>query len=79
MSRIFNPQRMEIARARRMLTRRQLALKINVRPCTLMQWVKCLAEPTDTEVTAIAQALEWPKEFFFGHEIDTPESISSFP
>ena len=72
MNQIFNPQRMEIARMRRMVSRRDLARRIGVRPCKLARWRHELSEPTAEQVEDIATALDWPEGFFYGEDIDLP-------
>lgn len=70
---IFNPQRMEIARMRRMLTRRELAIRIGVRPRSLARWIHCLSEPKPEHVDSLARVLDWPRAFFFGDDLDFPQ------
>lgn len=76
MSEVFNPQRMHIARARRMLNVRQLAHRIGVRPLTIASWTDYRSEPTAAQVTALALTLDWPEEFFYGDDLDVPETVS---
>lgn len=74
---IFNPQRMEIARKRRMLTRRELALRIGVRPRTMERWCAVLSEPKPENIKALAKVLRWPKGFFFGDDIGEPDAATT--
>lgn len=77
MSEAFNPQRMEIARMRRMLSPRDLAAWINVTPTRMARWRAGLSEPTPAEITRISTALEWPRAFFFGPDLDFPDAATT--
>lgn len=73
---IFNPQRMEIARMRRRIPRRELARLVGVRPSKLARWRAELEEPTARQVRRIATTLDWPLAWFYGDDIDeVPSNI----
>ena len=68
---MFNPQRLGIARKRRMLNRKTFAYRIGVHVNTLTCWDQGIM-PTEENVNAIARVLEFPKDFFFGADIEEP-------
>jgi Zn-dependent peptidase ImmA (M78 family)/DNA-binding XRE family transcriptional regulator len=70
----FNPTRLSIARKRRMLNKKALADLIGVEPHTIVRWERCQTEPTPENVFAIARDLQYPRDFFFGPDIDEPDS-----
>lgn len=69
----FNPQRMEIARMRRMLGRRDLAKRIGVKPQTVSRWCHSLSVPSTKQVRVLAAVLEWPIGFFYGPDLPFPD------
>lgn len=76
---MFNPQRLVIGRKRRKLTARALATAIGVSPVTISRLENGVNEPEDHTLTAIANALDYPREFFFGDELDElPAQAASF-
>lgn len=68
---MFNHQRLSIARKRRMLNKKTFASLIGVHVNTLTCWDQGIM-PTNENVDAIAHALEFPKEFFFGDDLEEP-------
>jgi len=75
----FNPTRLSIARKRRMLNKKDFAEKIEVATHTAVRWENNQTEPTLENITAFARVLKYPRQFFFGADIDTADSaITSF-
>ena len=75
----FNPNRLRIARKRRLLNQKQFAEKTGVTPHTISRCEKGVTVPTDENVEAFARVLAYPKEFFFGSDLDEPdENLVSF-
>lgn len=70
---IFNPSKLIIARKRRVLNKKQFAELINVEPHTVTRWDRYQTEPSADNLDAIERVLEYPREFFFGDDIDEPE------
>jgi Zn-dependent peptidase ImmA (M78 family)/DNA-binding XRE family transcriptional regulator len=68
----FNPARLSVARKRQLLNKKQFAHRIGVDLRTIVRWERCQAEPTQENIEAIASVLGFPKNFFFGQEIDEP-------
>jgi len=69
---MFNPNRLIIARKRRRLTQRELAVLIGINTVSMNKIEKGLNNPTPETIDKIVNALEWPKKFFFGEDIDSP-------
>lgn len=69
---MFNPSRLTLARRRRRLTSKALAELIGMSPVTLTRLEKANNEPEPETVKAIAKALRYPREFFFGDDLDAP-------
>lgn len=80
----FNPTRLSIARKRAMLTKKALAEKIGVERHTVIRWeaVDSLLpshEPTEDNLDSVVRELGFPREFFFGEDVDEPSSdLTSF-
>ncbi len=72
----FNHQRLGIVRARRMLSQKGLAEIIGLTPHTISRCEKGLHAPTEETITALAKALNYPREFFFREDIDRPSEAS---
>jgi Zn-dependent peptidase ImmA (M78 family)/transcriptional regulator with XRE-family HTH domain len=68
---MFNPQRLGIARKRRMLNRKTLAARLDVHVNTITCWDQGIV-PTDENIRAMARELEFPEEFFFGPDLEEP-------
>lgn len=63
---MFNPNRLAIARKRRQLTKKDLAERARITPLTLTRLERGdTSEPVEDTVTALAQALDYPVDFFF--------------
>jgi Zn-dependent peptidase ImmA (M78 family)/DNA-binding XRE family transcriptional regulator len=69
---MFNPNRLIIARKRRRLTQRELAVLVGINTVSMNKIERGLNNPTSETVDKIVKALEWPKDFFFGEDIDSP-------
>ncbi len=68
----FNPDRLSLARKRRKLTQKELAEKAGLSPVTVSRLMGSLREPEDDTLWALANALDFPLEFFYGNSIDEP-------
>jgi len=69
----FNPLRLSIARKRRQLNQKRLAEEIDGAPLTISRWEKGTHVPTRENVQALAAALDFPAEFFYGSDSTEPE------
>jgi Zn-dependent peptidase ImmA (M78 family)/transcriptional regulator with XRE-family HTH domain len=67
---MFNPQRLSLARKRRRLTRKGFAELIGMSPVTVTRLEMANNEPEPETVDLIAIKLGFPREFFFGDDID---------
>lgn len=74
----FNPQRLSIARKRRLLNQKTFAEKVGVAAHTVSRCEKGLHVPTEENVQQFAKILGFPKRFFEGPELDepSPDSVS---
>lgn len=70
-ARLFNPQRLEQARRRRGLTKVALAKQAGLTAQSIANYEK--GRQTPAEVGPLAQALDFPEEFFYR---DTPEDVA---
>jgi transcriptional regulator with XRE-family HTH domain len=81
-SMIPSASRLRVARGVRGLTESQLAKKIGVTTKQLKQWedIEYRYPSPDAEAVAnIADALNWPVEFFYGDDLDLiPDEAFSF-
>ena len=68
----FNPQRLSIARKRRLLNQKALAEKARVEPHTISRCEKGLTTPSDENVKQFSRTLGFPKEFFEGPNLEMP-------
>jgi Zn-dependent peptidase ImmA (M78 family) len=76
---MFNPRRLELARKRRRYTATILADRAQIAPVTLSRIVNGKQTPDEETVKKLATALDYPREFFFGPEIDPIDaSAASF-
>lgn len=76
---MFNSNRLSIARKRRRLSGEGLAKLIGVTPVTMSRLEKGMNEPAPETLDAIVKVLKFPKEFFFGKDIDNlPKEAASF-
>ncbi|MER8629799.1 XRE family transcriptional regulator [Mesorhizobium opportunistum] len=67
---MFSGQRMSLARKRRRLTSRGFAQLLGMSPVTVTRLEGEKNEPSAETVDAIAAVLRFPREFFFGDDID---------
>lgn len=77
---MFNPGRLTIARQRRQLTKKRLAELSGITPLTLTRLENGVTvDPEISTVEALAEALRYPFDFFFGEDVDVfPEEAVSF-
>lgn len=67
---MFNYNRLILARKRRRLTCKELAEAVGVSPVTITRIETGINNPEPSTLEAIVKVLEFPKEFFFGGDID---------
>ncbi len=67
---MFNPQRLSLARKRRRLSSKGFAELIGMSPVTVTRLERANNEPEPETVDLIAKKLGFPREFFFGDDID---------
>jgi Zn-dependent peptidase ImmA (M78 family)/transcriptional regulator with XRE-family HTH domain len=67
---MFNPQRLSLARKRRRLSSKGFAELIGISPVTVTRLETAQNEPEPETVDLIVKALGFPREFFFGEDID---------
>ena len=67
---MFNPDRLRIARKRRRMSSKQLAERTGLTAVTITRLEKFRNEPEPETVQALVKALDFPREFFFGPDID---------
>ena len=65
---MFNPKRLALARMRRRMTGRALAVAADIAPDTLSRIERGHRPPDESTVTKLAGALRYPAEFFFGED-----------
>jgi transcriptional regulator with XRE-family HTH domain len=68
----FNYSRVDLVRRRRGLTKGALADAVDISPRNLSSYEKQRQEPNTSTVVRFASALGFPKEFFYGHDLDEP-------
>lgn len=69
---MFSPARLALARKRRQLTKRQLAVEASVSPLTLTRIESGhTSDPEEVTVAALARALSYPIEFFYLDECES--------
>src|SRR5438105_2590836 len=75
---MFNANRLMIARMRRQLTKKELAVRSGVSIPTVTRLDTGGAEPSRETVQAIASALNYPMEFFYMDDCEmlTTEAVS---
>lgn len=83
---MFSSARLSLARRRRKLTKKALAELLSVDQKTIIRYESGEGEPPVDSIAAIAAALEFPEQFFYGTELDEPRveavsfrSLSSMP
>ncbi|WP_454619026.1 helix-turn-helix domain-containing protein [Bradyrhizobium cenepequi] len=70
---MFNPQRLSLARKRRRLSSKGFAELIGMSPVTVTRLESGNNEPDPTTIDLISKKLKFPKEFFYGGDIDDLE------
>lgn len=70
MSKVFNSQRLRLARSRRKLTSQKLAAAAGISPVTLSRLENRNNQPEPHTVEALARALDYPVGFFYRDELD---------
>jgi Zn-dependent peptidase ImmA (M78 family)/DNA-binding XRE family transcriptional regulator len=76
---MFTSSRLTIARMRRRFSKKDLAEAVGVTPHAILRYESGENVPTLNVVQRLARALEFPVDFFFDPEIDTPqEDAASF-
>ena len=71
---MFNPARLSLARRRRKLTKKALAEALTVDQKTIIRYESGEIVPPDDSLEAIAACLSFPVPFFFGMDLDEPQS-----
>lgn len=75
----FNPERLQLARERRRLFRKELAARCEVTPQTVSNWELGLTTPVPEAIARIASELGFPEKFFTLPELDRlPEGAANF-
>jgi Zn-dependent peptidase ImmA (M78 family)/DNA-binding XRE family transcriptional regulator len=72
----FNPQRLSIARKRRLLNQKGLAEKAIVAAHTVSRCEKGLTVPTEENILQFSRVLGFPRKFFEGPDLEMPSSES---
>ena len=73
----FNPSRLDLARRRRGVTKRDLGLAVGIPARTLVGWFRHECIPGDSKVKALAEYLQFPQSFFYGSDLDEPPPASA--
>jgi Zn-dependent peptidase ImmA (M78 family)/transcriptional regulator with XRE-family HTH domain len=68
----FNGVRLSVARQRRSFTKKELGQRIGIEPRSISGFEAGQYVPTDENVSRIALTLAFPREFFFGDDLDRP-------
>lgn len=68
----FNPDRLVLARRRRGLSKTELARTVDLTTRSLYDFETGRAEPGMESLDALAEALKFPREFFFRSSVPTP-------
>lgn len=69
---MFSANRLKVARKRRKLTHKALAERIDVTPLTISRLEKGSTMPEQDTLEALIKELAFPKDFFFGDDLDEP-------
>ncbi len=70
----FNPNRLSIARKRRLLNKKGFADLVGITPHTAVRCEAGAYPPPEETVEKFAAALNFPKQFFYGLDLDLPDS-----
>lgn len=73
---MFNPSRLEFARRRRGLTKKELASKVRLTPRSISMFENDESHPSEDTLQSLAEALSFPASFFNGDDIDVPNTDS---
>ena len=75
---MFSANRLSVARKRRRLTQKALAVKAGISPVTLTRWGSDANEPEREKVELVAKALKFPIDFFYGDDLEelNPDAVS---
>lgn len=68
----FNPERLDFARKRRGLTKRQLAESVGISPKTLNRYESLKNVPDEAMLASLSNVLEFPESFFLKSDIEIP-------
>ncbi len=68
----LNPSRLDLARRRRGLTKRELATSAGISVRVLSDYDRATKEPTGKTVERLAATLDFPVEFFTGPDLEEP-------
>ncbi len=72
MERKFNPSRLVIARQRVKLSKRELSAKANITQRSIKNYEEGETIPSPATIIQLSEALDFPVEFFFGENVETP-------
>lgn len=72
MENIFNPSRLSFARQRAKLTKKELASQSELVFKTIANYEEGTRVPSESTIEKMSVALGFPKEFFFGHDLEAP-------
>jgi Zn-dependent peptidase ImmA (M78 family)/DNA-binding XRE family transcriptional regulator len=76
---MFNPARLTVARLRRKFSKKALAEALGFEEKTIRRFENEAFVPPPETLAAIARVLDFPEEFFFGHDMDElPIDAASF-
>lgn len=71
---VFNPVRLSVARQRRLLNLKGFADLVGLSSKTISRYENGQFEPSEETIETFATALNFPKEFFFGPEVEIPDA-----
>jgi transcriptional regulator with XRE-family HTH domain len=71
---MFNNNRLRLARKRRRMSGVDLAKKAGLTAVTVSRLERTHSDPAEETVTALARALDYPCQFFFGPDVDEVET-----
>jgi Zn-dependent peptidase ImmA (M78 family)/transcriptional regulator with XRE-family HTH domain len=72
----FNPSRLTLARKRRGMAKLTLAGLVGVDRKTVHSYEAGITVPEDDVIAQIVRALDFPREFFYGQDIEEPNVLS---
>jgi Zn-dependent peptidase ImmA (M78 family)/DNA-binding XRE family transcriptional regulator len=70
----FNPERLSVARQRRLLNQKGFAELAGLSTKTISRYEKGLNEPDEDAIARFVRILRFPREFFFGGLIEFPDA-----